>query len=81
MQLLVGAYHGWLTSIYCIYGSSMKIIQIDNFNRDNVADVLVADNIANQHYAALMLKALLDTTGSLNFFLVGDDYKLKEMED
>lgn len=38
----------------------MKIIAIDNFASEAVADLLVAENITNKSYAEVMTKALND---------------------
>lgn len=38
----------------------MKIVAVDNFAREAVADLLIAENITNQSYAEVMVKALND---------------------
>lgn len=38
----------------------MKIIGTDNFNREDVADSLIAENIPNSELASVMCKALND---------------------
>ncbi len=38
----------------------MKIVAVDNFASDAVADLLVAENITNKSYAEVMCKALND---------------------
>ena len=58
----------------------MKIIRVDNFNREDVSDVVVAENISNKVFAEVMLKSLRDTSVRYHdpnwFVLVEDDYKL-----
>jgi hypothetical protein len=56
----------------------MKIIAVDNFARESVADRLIADNIANEVVGNIMVKALnSDCDVSASFYkLVPDDYKL-----
>lgn len=62
----------------------MKIIQIDNFGREEVADILIADNV-NEYYAKIIIEALnkaFDTNDSRFFVAKADDYKLwKGMEE
>lgn len=38
----------------------MKIVAVDNYARESVADLLVAENITNKSYAEVMCKALND---------------------
>ena len=38
----------------------MKIVAVDNFARESIADLLVAENITNKSYAEVMCKALND---------------------
>lgn len=62
----------------------MKIIQVDNFDRDNVADKLVCSNIENLLYGEAML-ARLNTqfsgaSASLYFRMVPDEHPLKVAE-
>lgn len=58
----------------------MKIIAKDNFDRESVADSLVADNIECETYAKCMCDALRDNFsneyGGSWFEVVPDDYKL-----
>jgi hypothetical protein len=60
----------------------MKIIRVDNFDRDNQPDKLIAENV-DIFYASTMIKGLNDRysgTGSPVFFkLVEDSYKLAEV--
>lgn len=60
----------------------MKIIAIDNFNRENVDDILVAENV-NRYYGKLIVD-LLNQKFSVNYDwfykLVDDDYKLYKFE-
>ncbi len=60
----------------------MKIIAIDNFNRENVDDMLVAENV-NRYYGKLIVD-LLNQKFSVNYDwfykLVDDDYKLYKFE-
>jgi hypothetical protein len=63
----------------------MKIIAVDNFGRETVADYLVCDNIKYQAQGKVMLEALRATCDSLSprwFELVPDDHRLSRgMED
>lgn len=58
----------------------MKIVCTDNFNREAVADFLVAENIQVDTFAQCMCAALQEKYGGNNsphFFQVkADDYKL-----
>lgn len=57
----------------------MKIIGTDNFDRENVADWLVADNIKSEREGKVMLEALQSTCsshGAAWYKLVEDDYRL-----
>ncbi|RXZ78039.1 hypothetical protein EBB07_28700 [Paenibacillaceae bacterium] len=57
----------------------MKIIKTDNYDRDSVADILIAENI-NTYYGEKMVDLLNDKfsgEGSSDFYkLVEDNYKL-----
>lgn len=57
----------------------MKIIATDNFNRETVADVLVAENVS-AHYAEKIARYLQETHGGLSasryYTAVEDDYAL-----
>lgn len=56
----------------------MKIISVDNFNRENVADILIAENV-KESWGNHIVKLLNDKEhdDSPYFFrLVKDDYKL-----
>lgn len=57
----------------------MKIVGIDNFNRDNVSDILIAENV-KEFYAKAITKFLNDnfcSKRSDTFFVTKeDDYKL-----
>lgn len=64
----------------------MKIICVDNYARETVADRLVADNIKSEEYAKCMCKALCDKYSSEYstewFQVVDDNYRLSRgMED
>lgn len=63
----------------------MKIIQIDNFARDHVADYLIAENVDQYHGLIIVhhLNEKLSGNTSPNYFiLVENDYKLNRgMED
>ena len=60
-------------------GESVKIVQTDNFNRDDVSDTLVAENVP-PYYAEKIVKFLNDTLGgersSAYFQVKPDEYKL-----
>lgn len=60
----------------------MKIVQIDNYNRDSVADVLIAENV-NSHFAEKIVKLLNENSSFDSHFVVKPDtYRLsKGMED
>ena len=57
----------------------MKIICVDNFNRENMADELVCENV-NEYYREHIVDFLNKKFGgddSFNYYrLVEDDYKL-----
>ena len=56
----------------------MKIIKVDNYDRETVSDVLIAENI-NSHWGGRIIKFLNDKYDSPDFFrLTEDDYKLYE---
>ena len=60
----------------------MKVVGIDNFDRDEVPDFLVCENVS-EHYGKLivdMLNADGSHTSPKFFVLRQDDYKLKEWE-
>jgi hypothetical protein len=59
----------------------MKIIGTDNFNRDSVADFLVAENIKNEDFGKVMVEALNKKycrrdDSPYYYRLVADDYRL-----
>jgi hypothetical protein len=63
----------------------MKIRGVDNFNRESVNDILVAENIPNHEYGVCMVDALNEMFCSSEhatryFELVEDDYKLYVFE-
>jgi hypothetical protein len=62
----------------------MKIIQIDNFDRDYISDVLVCENV-NEYYGKkildFLIKSLSNDTGQNYYRLVEDDYKLYTFEN
>lgn len=60
-----------------------KIIMVDNFNRDNVDDVLIADNVINEFMGKRIIGLLNSKEGesSERFFrLVDKDYELYKFE-
>lgn len=61
----------------------MKIIRVDNFNRESVSDSLVAENVS-EYYAKIVVKLLnekLSGCTSPNYYrAVEDDYKLYKFE-
>jgi len=65
----------------------MKIVGVDNFAQEAVADLLVAENITNKSYAEVMCKALndrycVDRLGARHYQIKEDDYRLSRgMED
>jgi len=62
----------------------MKIIQIDNYDRDYISDVLVCENV-NEYYGKkildFLIKSLSNDTGQNYYRLVEDDYKLYTFEN
>jgi len=61
----------------------MKIVIVDNFGRESVADVLVAENV-NENYAQKIVDFLNSENGENSdwFVLKPDDYRLSRgMED
>lgn len=64
----------------------MKIICVDNFARETVADTLVAEGITSKEYAECMLNALIAKysydSSPYWYRIVEDDYRLwKGMEE
>lgn len=65
----------------------MKIVAVDNFANEAVADLLVAENITNKSYAEVMIKALNDRYcksdyAPRHYIIVEDKYVLSRgMED
>jgi len=61
----------------------MKIILVDNFDRERINDILIAENV-NKIWGARIVKFLRDTFSNSNssdwFRLVEDDYKLYKFE-
>ncbi len=59
----------------------MKIIKIDNFNREFISDVLVATNISD-YYADVIVEMLNKILGGIHssafYRAVEDDHKLYE---
>ena len=61
----------------------MKLVQIDGYNRDEVADILILDNLKN-FQAIILLEAYLKAfeSNEFSFAIYGDDYRLcRGMED
>lgn len=57
----------------------MKIVKVDNFDRETEPQRLVAENIQNKEEVAIMLKALQNSCypeGSTWYRVFPDDYKL-----
>lgn len=57
----------------------MKIIKTDDYDRETVADELVAENIKKKEWAIEMARQLnrIDRTLDFRFLVVEDDYVLK----
>jgi hypothetical protein len=54
----------------------MKIIGVDNYDRENVSDILVAENV-NEYYSKLIVKKLNVGGDESRFYkAVNDDYAL-----
>jgi hypothetical protein len=60
----------------------MKIVAVDNFDRDMYDDALVCENVSHKKHAELMCKALNDYWNDDNhdyfYEVVDDDYALKK---
>lgn len=57
----------------------MKIIGIDNFNRESVADFLVCENVTNDYIGSKIVELLNKDSGehgSWFYRLVEDDHRL-----
>ena len=61
----------------------MKIVQVDNFNRDTVSDKLIAENV-NEYFGKFLVEALnkkyVDDYSPEYYRLMPDDYKLYKWE-
>jgi hypothetical protein len=55
--------------------SNMKIIQTDNYCRESVADILIAENV-NKYYGKIIIKFLNKNSNNSYFILEKDDYRL-----
>jgi hypothetical protein len=56
----------------------MKIVGISNFCKDNVSDIIIAENV-NEYYGKLIIKFLEEITKEHDEYypkLVDDNYKL-----
>lgn len=62
--------------------SEMKIVLIDSYNRESVADRLIAENV-NEAFGELIVKLLNKQASSEDYFVLKpDDYRLSRgMED
>jgi hypothetical protein len=60
----------------------MKIILVDNFDRENISDVLIAENVDSVYGKKIVdLLNEKESPHSENFFrLVDDDYKLHKFQ-
>lgn len=61
----------------------MKIIKVDNFDRDNISDQLIADNVVDfygQHMVEELNNQFSDDHAQIFFRLVDDDYELYEFK-
>ena len=62
----------------------MKIVCVDNYDREFYDDILVCENIRNEKFGNIMVDALNSREGSNSewfYKLVEDDYKLFKFED
>ncbi len=58
----------------------MKIICVDNFDRENVDDTLIAENVS-EHFVKVIVEPLNEKfSGSVYFRAVPDDHKLHVFE-
>lgn len=61
--------------------NSFKIVAVDNFNRELVADYLVADNVLSEREGRVMVDALNGKDwGQVCYRLVPDTYELYEFK-
>jgi len=59
----------------------MKIIQIDSFDRDEIGDKLIAENVVSywgSHIVTMLNNKFSRDTSDTYFMLVVDNHKLKE---
>ncbi|AGR47661.1 hypothetical protein PHIM7_19 [Sinorhizobium phage phiM7] len=55
----------------------MKIIGVDNYNREYCADVLICENVRNTYIGNLIVEYLNSLATTDNYYkLVEDDYRL-----
>lgn len=60
----------------------MKIIAVDNYNRESIADVLVCENVTNTYIGDLITEFLNSRATDSYYKLVDDEYRLwRGMED
>ena len=62
---------------------TMKIIKVDNYDRELYDDKLIADNVTNVYYGKLITNLLNENPRRSDedyFRLVEDDYKLFERD-
>ena len=62
----------------------MKIVCVDNYDREFYDDILVCENIRNEKFGNIMVDALNSREGSNSewfYKLVEDDYTLFKFED
>jgi len=59
----------------------MKLIRRDNYNRDHINDLLIAENVHNDY--GTFIKVILndaDKSDAFYFDIVPDDYQLQKWE-
>lgn len=60
----------------------MKIIGVDNYARDHIADYLVCEKVYSKELGVTMVNALNRKASEYYYMLVADDYRLSRgMED
>lgn len=61
----------------------MKIIQVDNFNRESISDALIAENVSEYHGKIItnfLIEKLSGNDSHMFFRLVENDFKLYEFK-
>ena len=59
----------------------MKIVGVDNYDRESCDDILVCENVKNEYYGNYIVDRLNEKRGDIFYKLVNDDYKLFKFRD